>query len=169
MNPEKLSNIFWDLAFNTAYSFNNNTNWQAYSGGSSLSYLTQMIGFTLQNFLSAAVGICVLMVLIRGFIKTKTKNLGNFGVDLTKSILYILLPLSIVLAMFLTTQGVVQSLRPFRKNRAYIQIIGGIIIIRFIMLIPYISFIAWILSVLFVMGFVSIKYICNLGKNKIAT
>ena len=113
MNPEKLSNIFWDLAFNTAYSFNNNTNWQAYSGGSSLSYLTQMIGFTLQNFLSAAVGICVLMVLIRGFIKTKTKNLGNFGVDLTKSILDILLPLSIVLAMFLTTQGVVQSLRPY--------------------------------------------------------
>ncbi len=72
-----------------------------------------MLGLTVQNFLSEPVGICVFMVLIRGFIKTKTKNLGNFGIDLTKSTLYILLPLSIVLAMFLTTQGVVQRLRPY--------------------------------------------------------
>lgn len=115
LNPEKLSNVSWDLAFNTAASFITNTNWQAYSGESSLSYLTQMLGLTVQNFVSAGVGICVLMVLIRGFIRTKSDKLGNFWIDLTKSVLYILLPLSIILAIFLSTQGVVQSFSSYKE------------------------------------------------------
>lgn len=115
LNPEKLANVRWDLAFNTAISFVTNTNWQAYSGETTLSYLSQMIGLTVQNFVSAAVGISVLMVLIRGFKRSKISKLGNFWVDLTKSTLYILLPLSFVLAIFLTTQGVVQNLKPYQE------------------------------------------------------
>lgn len=115
LNPEKLANVRWDLAFNTAISFVTNTNWQAYSGETTLSYLSQMIGLTVQNFVSAAVGISVLMVLIRGFKRSKISKLGNFWVDLTKSTLYILLPLSFALAIFLTTQGVVQNLKPYQE------------------------------------------------------
>ncbi|CEQ02757.1 potassium-transporting ATPase subunit A [[Clostridium] sordellii] len=115
LNPEKLANVRWDLAFNTAISFVTNTNWQAYSGETTLSYLSQMIGLTVQNFVSAAVGISVLMVLIRGFKRSKISKLGNFWVDLTKSTLYILLPLSLVLAIFLITQGVVQNLKPYQE------------------------------------------------------
>ncbi|MDQ0557780.1 potassium-transporting ATPase subunit KdpA [Paraclostridium ghonii] len=115
LNPEKLKNIDWKLALNTASSFVTNTNWQAYSGESTLSYLTQMIGLTVQNFLSAAVGISVLMVLIRGFKRSKCNHIGNFWVDLTKSTLYILLPLSMVLAIILTTQGVVQNFKPYQE------------------------------------------------------
>ncbi|CEQ18035.1 potassium-transporting ATPase subunit KdpA [Paraclostridium sordellii] len=115
LNPEKLANVRWDLAFNTAISFVTNTNWQAYSGETTLSYLSQMIGLTVQNFVSAAAGISVLMVLIRGFKRSKISKLGNFWVDLTKSTLYILLPLSFVLAIFLTTQGVVQNLKPYQE------------------------------------------------------
>ena len=115
LNPEKLANVRWDLAFNTAISFVTNTNWQAYSGETTLSYLSQMIGLTVQNFVSATVGISVLMVLIRGFKRSKISKLGNFWVDLTKSTLYILLPLSFVLAIFLTTQGVVQNLKPYQE------------------------------------------------------
>ncbi|WP_270506280.1 potassium-transporting ATPase subunit KdpA [Paraclostridium sordellii] len=115
LNPEKLANVRWDLAFNTAISFVTNTNWQAYSGENTLSYLSQMIGLTVQNFVSAAVGISVLMVLIRGFKRSKISKLGNFWVDLTKSTLYILLPISFVLAIFLTTQGVVQNLKPYQE------------------------------------------------------
>lgn len=115
LNPEKLANVRWDLAFNTAISFVTNTNWQAYSGETTLSYLSQMIGLTVQNFVSAAVGISVLMVLIRGFKRSKISKLGNFWVDLTKSTLYILLPLALVLAIFLTTQGVVQNLKPYQE------------------------------------------------------
>ncbi len=115
LNPEKLKNLDWKLAFNTATSFVTNTNWQAYSGESTLSYLTQMLGLTVQNFLSAAVGISVLMVLIRGFKRSKCNSIGNFWKDLTKSTLYILLPLSVVLAIFLTTQGVVQNLKPYQE------------------------------------------------------
>lgn len=115
LNPEKLGNISWDLAFNTAVSFITNTNWQAYSGESTLSYMSQMLGLTVQNFVSAAVGISVLMVLIRGFKRTKSSKLGNFWTDLTKSTLYILLPLSLVLAIFLTTQGVVQNFKAYQE------------------------------------------------------
>lgn len=125
LNPEKLQSINWDLAFNTAVSFVTNTNWQAYSGESTLSYLTQMLGLTVQNFVSAGVGICVLLVLIRGFIRTKNKNIGNFWIDLTKSILYILLPLSLVLAIFLTTQGVVQNFNPYQEAYTIEQTIDG--------------------------------------------
>ncbi|WP_270940316.1 potassium-transporting ATPase subunit KdpA [Romboutsia lituseburensis] len=125
LNPEKLHSINLDLAFNTAVSFVTNTNWQAYSGESTLSYLTQMLCLTVQNFVSAGVGICVLLVLIRGFIRTKNKNIGNFWVDLTKSILYILLPLSLVLAMFLTTQGVVQNFNPYQEVYTIEQTIDG--------------------------------------------
>lgn len=125
LNPEKLKAVNWDLAFNTAVSFVTNTNWQAYSGESTLSYLTQMLGLTVQNFVSAGVGICVLLVLIRGFIRTKNSKIGNFWVDLTKSILYILLPLSCVLAIFLTTQGVVQNFKPYQEVYPIEQTIQG--------------------------------------------
>lgn len=117
LNPEKLGSVSWDLAFNTASSFITNTNWQAYSGETTLSYISQMLGLTVQNFLSAAVGISVLIVLIRGIKGVKCKSLGNFWVDLTKSTLYILLPMSLVIAIFLTTQGVVQNFKPYQEVR----------------------------------------------------
>lgn len=110
-NPEKIPGVPWDLSFNTAVSFVTNTNWQAYSGESGLSYLTQALGLTVQNFVSAATGIAVLFALIRGFIKVKSNGLGNFWVDMTKIILYILIPLNIVISIGLVSQGVVQSLK----------------------------------------------------------
>lgn len=110
-NPEKIPGVPWDLSFNTAVSFVTNTNWQAYSGESGLSYLTQALGLTVQNFVSAATGISVLFALIRGFIKVKSNGLGNFWVDMTKIILYILIPLNIVISIGLVSQGVVQSLK----------------------------------------------------------
>lgn len=113
LNPEKIQGTSWDLAFNNAVSFVTNTNWQAYSGESGLSYFTQMIGLTVQNFVSPAVGICVLCALIRGFVKTKEKGIGNFWTDLTRSLLYVLIPLSIVLSLVLVSQGVVQNFKPY--------------------------------------------------------
>ncbi len=95
-----------------AVSFVTNTNWQAYSGESGLSYLTQALGLTVQNFVSAATGIAVLFALIRGFIKVKSNGLGNFWVDMTKIILYILIPLNIVISIGLVSQGVVQNFKP---------------------------------------------------------
>lgn len=115
LNPEGISNVSSDLAFNTATSFATNTNWQAYSGETTLSYLTQMLGLSVQNFLSAAVGIAVLIAVIRGFMKRKSKEIGNFWVDLTKSLLYILLPLSIVVSLFLVSQGVVQNFKEYQE------------------------------------------------------
>ena len=115
LNPEGISNVSSDLAFNTAASFATNTNWQAYSGETTLSYLTQMLGLSVQNFLSAAVGIAVLIAVIRGFMKRKSKEIGNFWVDLTKSLLYILLPLSIVVSLFLVSQGVVQNFKEYQE------------------------------------------------------
>ena len=111
-NPEKIPGVPWDLSFNTAVSFVTNTNWQAYSGESGLSYLTQALGLTVQNFVSAATGIAVLFALIRGFIKVKSNGLGNFWVDMTKIILYILIPLNIVISIGLVSQGVVQNFKP---------------------------------------------------------
>ena len=108
-NPQKLGAVAPDLAFNTAVSFASNTNWQAYSGESTLSYLTQMLGLTVQNFLSAATGMAVLIALIRGLSRKCAGTIGNFWVDMTRSTLYILLPLSLVLALALASQGVVQS------------------------------------------------------------
>ncbi len=117
LNPEHMSGVSPDLAFNTAISFVTNTNWQSYNGETTLSYLTQMLGLTVQNFISAGVGMAVLVALIRGLRGKQTDNLGNFWVDLTRGILYILLPLSVVLAMLLVSQGVVQSLNPYQKVR----------------------------------------------------
>lgn len=113
LNPEGMPGVRWDTALNTAISFVTNTNWQAYAGETTMSYLTQMMGLAVQNFLSAAVGITALLVLIRGFTRKNTDKLGNFWVDLTRSILYVLLPLSVVLALILASQGVVQSFDPY--------------------------------------------------------
>lgn len=113
LNPEKIDGISWSLAFNTAASFITNTNWQAYSGEAQLSYFTQMIGLTVQNFVSAAVGISVLFALIRGFTRVKANGIGNFFVDVTRTILYVLLPLSLVLSILLVSQGVVQNFKSY--------------------------------------------------------
>ena len=112
LNPQQLGNVAPDLAFNTAISFVSNTNWQAYSGETTLSYLSQMLGLTVQNFLSAATGMAVLVALIRGLTRKNTETIGNFWVDLTRSTLYILVPMSFVLALALVSQGVVQSFGP---------------------------------------------------------
>ena len=112
MNPQNLGAVAPDLAYNTAVSFATNTNWQAYSGESTLSYFTQMIGLTVQNFVSAATGMAVLIALIRGLTRRMTDTIGNFWIDLTRSTLYILLPLSFVLAIILVSQGVVQTFSP---------------------------------------------------------
>ncbi len=114
-NPEGFKGVKWDLAFNTAASFATNTNWQAYSGETTLSYLSQMLGLTVQNFVSAAVGIAVLFALIRGFIRKKNNSIGNFWSDLTKIILYILVPLSLIVAILVASQGVVQTLSPYKE------------------------------------------------------
>lgn len=109
-NPQGLPGVKWDLAFNTSASFVTNTNWQAYSGESTLSYLTQALGLTVQNFVSAATGIAVLFALIRGFIKTKETGLGSFWVDITRIIVHILLPLNLVISLLLVGGGVIQNL-----------------------------------------------------------
>ena len=113
LNPEKLPGLSWHLAFNTAASFVTNTNWQAYSGESALSYFTQATCLTVWNFVSAATGIAVLFVLIRGFVRKKADTLGSFWVDLTRTVVYILLPLSVVVTLVLVSQGVVQNLKPY--------------------------------------------------------
>lgn len=112
LNPQHDGPVAPDLALNTAVSFVTNTNWQNYGGESTLSYLTQMLGMTVQNFLSAATGMAILMAFIRGFARHNTRLLGNFWVDLTRSVLYILLPLSILLALVFVSQGVVQTFSP---------------------------------------------------------
>ena len=109
LNPQKLPGLEWTLAFNTAVSFITNTNWQSYSGEASLSYLSQMAGLTVQNFVSAATGLAVLVALCRGIGRKSTKTLGNFWVDMTRATLYGLLPLCLVMALFLVWQGVPQT------------------------------------------------------------
>lgn len=108
-NPAKVGNISWHLALNTAMSFATNTNWQSYSGESTMSYLTQMAGLGVQNFLSAATGFAVLIALMKGLTRSVTNSIGNFWVDLTRAVTYILLPLSIVFAVVLVSLGVVQT------------------------------------------------------------
>ncbi|MCX0373977.1 potassium-transporting ATPase subunit KdpA [Clostridium perfringens] len=115
LNPEEIGGSSWDLSFNTTASFITNTNWQAYSGESQLSYLTQMLGLTVQNFLSAGVGIAVLFALIRGFTRVNKSGLGNFWRDLTRIVLYLLVPLSIVLSILLVSQGTVQNFKPYEE------------------------------------------------------
>ncbi len=109
LNPQTLGNVSPDSAFNTAVSFASNTNWQGYAGESTMSYLTQMVGLTVQNFFSAATGIVVVIALIRGFARHSAKTIGNPWVDLTRCTLYILLPLSLVFAVFMVSQGAIQN------------------------------------------------------------
>jgi len=113
LNPQHFDAVSADSAFNTAISFATNTNWQGYAGESTMSYLTQMLGLCVQNFLSAATGIAVLVALIRGFTRKTATGIGNFWVDMTRSTLYILLPLSFVLALALVWQGVPQNFKPY--------------------------------------------------------
>ncbi|MGQ0564102.1 MAG: potassium-transporting ATPase subunit KdpA [Gemmobacter sp.] len=110
LNPDGIGPMAPDLAFNTAVSFVTNTNWQAYSGEAQLSYLAQMTGLTVQNFLSAGTGMAVAVAVVRGFVGPSGTTLGNFWVDLTRSVLWVLLPMSVVLALFLAVQGVPQTL-----------------------------------------------------------
>ena len=114
LNPQGFANVSPDSSFNTAVSFITNTNWQGYSGESAMSYLTQMAGLTVQNFLSAATGIAVAMALIRGFARHSAQSIGNFWTDMVRVNLYILLPLSTVLALLLVGQGVVQNFRAYQ-------------------------------------------------------
>jgi K+-transporting ATPase ATPase A chain len=116
LNPENIEGVSWHLAFNTAASFVSNTNWQAYSGESTLSYLSQSVGLTVQNFVSAGAGIAVLFALIRGFIIKQQSSIGNFWKDLTRVTLYVLIPLSLVLSIALVSQGVVQTLSPYAQT-----------------------------------------------------
>jgi K+-transporting ATPase ATPase A chain len=114
LNPQHLRAVPPDLALNTAISFATNTNWQSYSGETTLSYLTQMLGLTVQNFVSAATGMAVLVALIRGFARRSGGTVGNFWCDLTRSTLYILFPLSLIGAIVLVSQGVVQTFQPYQ-------------------------------------------------------
>jgi potassium-transporting ATPase potassium-binding subunit len=109
LNTEKLGNVSWHLSFNTAVSFVTNTNWQSYSGENTMSYLVQMLGLTVQNFVSAATGIAVALALIRGLTRRTTDELGSFWVDLTRTVIYVLLPLAMILTILLVGQGVVQT------------------------------------------------------------
>ena len=119
LNPQHLDNLSWDLALNTAISFVGNTNWQSYAGETTMSYFTQMAGLAVQNFVSAATGIAVVVALIRGFGSATKGGIGNFWSDLTKSTLYILLPLSIIFGIALLAQGVPQNF----NNYATVQVL----------------------------------------------
>lgn len=113
LNPEHLNNVSWHSSFNTAVSFMTNTNWQGYGGETTMSYLVQMLGLTVQNFVSAATGIAVMLALIRGIARKTTNKIGNFWTDLTRTTLYVLLPLSIIMAIVLVGQGVIQNFKPY--------------------------------------------------------
>jgi K+-transporting ATPase ATPase A chain len=114
LNPQGFAAVSADSSINTAISFATNTNWQGYGGESTMSYLTQMLGLAVQNFLSAATGIAVLIALIRGFVRRNAQGIGNFWVDLTRSTIYVLLPLSLIVALILASQGVPQSFTPYQ-------------------------------------------------------
>jgi len=115
LNPQGMGAVSPDSSFNTAVSFATNTNWQGYGGESAMSYLTQMLALTVQNFVSAASGMATLVALIRGFARRSVGTIGNFWVDLTRGVIYILLPLSVILALALVSQGVVQTFGPYPK------------------------------------------------------
>ena len=114
LNPAGLLGVGADSAFNTAVSFVTNTNWQGYVGETTMSYLTQMLALAVQNFLSAATGIVVVMALVRGFVARSSASIGNFWVDITRVTAYVLLPLSLVLAVLLVSQGVIQNFSPYQ-------------------------------------------------------
>jgi K+-transporting ATPase ATPase A chain len=113
LNPAGLQDITWHSAFNTAVSFITNTNWQGYAGETTVSYFVQMTGLTVQNFVSAGTGMAVMLALVRGIAKSSTDKLGNFWVDLTRSVIYVLVPLSVLLAVVLISQGVIQNFKPY--------------------------------------------------------
>ena len=115
LNPQNFPSISPLLAFNTAASYVTNTNWQAYSGETTMSYFTQMLALTTQNFLSAATGLCLLFALIRGIAGHESKSLGNFWVDMIRGVLYILLPLSLIFSLLFVSEGVIQNLKPNQK------------------------------------------------------
>jgi K+-transporting ATPase ATPase A chain len=115
LNPQQLANVSADSAFNTAASFVTNTNWQGYAGETTMSYLTQMLALTVQNFLSAATGIVVAIALMRGFARHTAQNIGNAWVDLTRITLYVLLPLALVFAVVLISQGVIQNFAAYQN------------------------------------------------------
>jgi K+-transporting ATPase ATPase A chain len=115
LNPQHFAGVPWALAFNTAISFVTNTNWQAYAGETTLSYLTQMAGLTVQNFLSAATGFAVLVALIRGLRAASKETIGNFWVDLVRGLVYILLPLALLWAVLLVSEGVIQTFSPYAE------------------------------------------------------
>jgi len=115
LNPTGFAAVTPDLAFNTAVSFTTNTNWQAYGGETTLSYLVQMAALTVQNFVSAAVGVAVVIALVRGFARQQANSIGNFWVDLTRAVVYVFLPLSLAGALFLCSQGVIQNLSPYTQ------------------------------------------------------
>ncbi|QCA02876.1 potassium-transporting ATPase subunit KdpA [Pantoea vagans] len=115
LNPQQLPGLSWHLALNTAVSFVTNTNWQSYSGESTLSYFSQMVGLTVQNFLSAATGIAVAFALIRGFANRSSSSLGNAWRDLTRITLYVLLPISLLMALFFVSQGSIQNFAPYHS------------------------------------------------------
>ena len=126
LNPQAFAAVSPDSAFNTAVSFVTNTNWQGYSGESTLSYLTQMLALTVQNFVSAAIGIAVVFALIRGFAARSAQAIGNFWVDLTRATVWLLLPLSLLLALVMVGQGVIQNFSPYQEvhtleTQAYTQ------------------------------------------------
>ena len=114
LNPQKIPPFPWQLALNTAVSFTTNTNWQNYSGEQAASYLTQMVGLGLHNFVSASTGMAIVIALIRGFARRKSSAIGNFWVDMTRGTLYVLLPISLIAALLLVSQGVIQNFSPYK-------------------------------------------------------
>ena len=114
LNPAGMPAVGADSSFNTAISFVTNTNWQGYVGESTMSYLTQMLALAVQNFFSAATGIVVVIALVRGFVARSSASIGNFWVDITRVTAYVLLPLSLVFAVFLVSQGVIQNFSPYK-------------------------------------------------------
>src|SRR6266853_5721111 len=117
LNPQGLGPVSPDLAFNTAVSFTTNTNWQSYSGESTMSYLSQMVALVIHNFASAAVGIALAAALVRGLARHSAKTIGNFWVDLVRTTYYLLLPICLVFAVFLVSQGMIQNFKPYTKAR----------------------------------------------------
>jgi len=117
LNPQGLGPVSPDLAFNTAVSFTTNTNWQSYSGESTMSYLSQMVALVIHNFASAAVGIALAAALVRGIARHSAETLGNFWVDLVRVTYYLLLPICLVFAVFLVSQGMIQNFKPYTQAK----------------------------------------------------
>src|SRR5215470_8469788 len=117
LNPQRLGPLSPDLAFNTATSFTTNTNWQSYNGESTMSYLSQMVALVIHNFASAAVGIAIAAALVRGIARHSAQTLGNFWVDLVRTTYYLLLPICVVFAVFLVSQGIIQNFKHYTKAK----------------------------------------------------